>query len=307
MSRALAAWDRFWFEPTSTSPVGIWRICFGLMAVGWTISLAPDLFTFFSDDGFMQEQPVGQAWSVLGWLPGDATLVLLYVLTLAGALLVTVGCFSRLASILVFVGVVSFTRRDPYVFNAGDNLLRAMAFYVMLTPSGAALSVDRWRRARERFWDSPKHAPWALRLMQIQLSVVYLSGVWGKLQGPLWNDGTAVYYALELEDIDRLPLPSVLGHSLLLINLQTYGTIAVEAAIGILVWNRVARVYVLAIGALLHLTIDYAILVGFFSFAMLAAYTTFIFPEWLDGRLVMLRSRLRRSPLQLRTAGRHRD
>ena len=48
----------------------------------------------------------------------------------------------------------------------------------------------------------------------------------------------------------------------------------------------------LVAGVLFHLAIDYAFLVGFFSFAMLVCYTVFISPEWLDARLARLRWRL---------------
>lgn len=87
-----------------------------------------------------------------------------------------------------------------------------IAFYLVLAPSGAALSVDRWRRAKDRFWEFPQRAPWALRLIQVQISVVYLSTVWSKVQGTTWNDGTAVSYALRMDAV-VLTVRDRLSHS----------------------------------------------------------------------------------------------
>lgn len=295
VGRLVEIWERFWFAPTSTATVALVRIAFGLLALAWTLALGPDLFTFFSTDGIQSEQPPGWGWGLLLWFPSDPVVVTLYVLLVAACICLTVGLFSRLASVIVFIGILSFQRRMPWILNSGDVVLRVTAFYLMLAPTGAALSVDRWRRARDRFWEFPKRAPWALRLIQVQLSVIYLSAVWSKMQGASWNNGSAVYYALSVEDIRRFAVPSFVLESELLVNLQTYGTLVVEAAIGVLVWNRVMRPYVLALGVFLHGSLDYAMLLVFFSHAMVVCYLAFVSPEWLEARALALRERLKRS------------
>src|SRR5439155_9574705 len=135
-------------------------------------------------------------WGLLNGAPGDAMVVGLYIVLLVAAVCLVVGLRTRVAGAVVFVAILSFERRDPFVFNAGDTLIRVMALYLLLAPSGASLSLDRLRRARDRFWEFPARAPWALRLIQVQVSVIYLSTVWEKLQGETWRDGTAVSYAL---------------------------------------------------------------------------------------------------------------
>jgi hypothetical protein len=285
-------WDRFWFTPESTSVVALVRVAFGLLVLGWTAALGPDLFSFFSSRGIVAAHPPHQPWGVLGWFPTDTALVVIYVALLAASLCLIVGYHSRLAAFLVFVGVLSFQRRNPFVFNAGELVVRAIAFYLLFAPTGAALSVDRWRTARERFWQCPRRAPWALRLMQIQLSVIYLAAVWAKAQGKTWNDGTAVYYALKLGDLARFSVPSILIDSPVLMDLATYGTLALELALGILVWHRQLRPWVVLVGIAFHLAIDYAFLVGFFSLAMIVCYLAFVSPEYLDAQLERLRRRL---------------
>jgi hypothetical protein len=77
----------------------------------------------------------------------------------------------------------------------------------------------------------------------------------------------------------------------LLVNLLTYGTLAIEAAIGILVWNRALRPWVLGLGVALHIGIDLALRVGFFSYALFVLYVAFLPPDWVSARLLAIRER----------------
>jgi hypothetical protein len=296
-------WQRFWFEPQPTSTLALLRVWFGLIALAWTVALAPDLGAFFSSTGILPSQPGGSGvWGVLGVFHSDAAVGLMFVALLFACMALIAGFHTRLAAVVVFVGILSFQRRDPFVFNSGDGLVRLIAFYLMLAPAGAALSIDRWRRARDRFWEFPMRAPWALRLIQIQLSVVYLSTLWLKLQGSTWNNGTAVSYAQRLTDLSRFPLPPFVFHSATISNLATWGTLVVEASVPILIWNRRLRPYVAVVGISLHLAIDYSIRVGFFSMAMIALYISFLDPQWASQRLLVLRDALeRRRAVQRRT------
>jgi Vitamin K-dependent gamma-carboxylase len=295
-----AAWEQFWFEPEATSTLAVVRIAFGVLVFAWTLSLAPDLGAFFGQGGVLAAQPGGSGvWGVLGLFHTDFAVEVVFVVMLLAAASLTVGYQTRLASALVFVGILSLERRDPYVFNTGDGLLRLIAFYLMLAPAGEALSLDRLRLHRENFWAFPRRSPWTLRLMQVQLSVLYLSGLWVKLQGTTWNNGTAVSYAMRISDLNRFPLPGTLTHSLLLSNLLTFGTLAVEASVPVLVWNRRLRLPVLLVGASLHLGIEYSIRVGFFSLAMLTLYLAFLDPDWTARRLRALRR-----PVERRSAER---
>ena len=195
----------------------------------------------------------------------------------------------RLASIVVFVGIVSFEHRAASIWNSGDGLLRNITFLLMFAPAGASLSVDRWRRAHDRFWEFPARAPWALRLVQIQLSAVYLGAVWLKLHAPAWLHGTAVSYAARLEDFPRFPLPNVFSHSPFFSSVLTYWTIAVELMVGILVWNRAARPLVLSLGVALHVTVGLNMELGFFSETMLAVYLAFLTPTFASACILALR------------------
>jgi uncharacterized membrane protein YphA (DoxX/SURF4 family) len=299
VNRAAAAWERFWFRPVETSTLALFRIAFGIVVIAWTISLAPALYAFFGEDGVLPVHPDAGtgSWGVLELSSSNAAVTVLYLLLLVAGLCLVVGFRTRLAAVVVFVCLVSFGRRDPWVLNSGDLLLSVLAFYLMLAPSGAALSVDRWLKARSRFWEFPLRSLWPLRLIQVQVSLLYFFAVWQKVRGQTWNDGTAVSYALRIEDLERFPVPDFITDSLFVVNLLTFGTLAVELALAILVWNRKLRPWVLLAGVSLHLGIDYAVRVGFFSYAALVAYVAFLPPETVSAWVYRLRDRAARSPL----------
>jgi hypothetical protein len=290
------AWDRFWFNPTSTSTLAVIRIAFGFLVLCWTISLGPDLMDFFSRSGIIP--PLGNEgarWGILRIFPSDGAVIAVYVALLVASVLLMIGQWTRVAAVVVFLGIMSFERRNTFVFNSGDGLLRVLALYLALAPSGVALSLTRWRKAKERFWEFPLRAPWAVRLIQIQLSVLYVSTVWSKLRGSSWNDGTAVSYSMRIEDLVRFRTPSFITDSLLISNLMTFGTLAIEVSLGILVWNRRLRPWVLGLGILLHVSIALSVRVGFFTAALLVAYIAFVPTGSMERLLDRTRAGLGRS------------
>jgi hypothetical protein len=290
-----SAWERFWFTSVETSTLALFRIAVGIVVVGWTLALAPSLYAFYSRDGILPTYPEYEgslAWGLLEWFPSSAAVTLIYFALLLASICLLVGFATRIAAVIVFICMVSFAHRNPWVLNSGDLLVQLLVFYVMLAPAGESLSVDRWLKPGRPFWEFPRRSIWPLRLVQIQISIVYIAAVWDKLRGATWNDGTAVSYALRIEDLDRFPVPAFVTDSLILANFLTFGTLAIEFALAVLVWNRVLRPWVLLLGVTLHLGIDYGVRVGFFSWAILVAYVAFIPPESARSFILGARARL---------------
>lgn len=292
-TRAWVAWERFFFTPESTAPLAVFRIAYGVVITMWTLTQLPHLFVFYGPRGVLPTPPpvnVGQ-WSVLTTFNSVPALAVVWVATLVAALALTVGASPRVAAIVLLVGIIAFTRRDPYVLNSGDILLRVLAVYLIFAPSGDSLSWDRWRRDRARFWEFPRRAPWAIRMLQVQLSVIYVAAVWAKMQGDVWRNGTAITYALRMSDQLRFPTPEFVAGSPLLVEWLTIATLLTELSIGLCVWNRRARPWVLGAGFLMHLGIEVFIMVGFFSIGMWCLYLVFLPPSATERTVLLLRDR----------------
>lgn len=279
--RAYERWCQFWFEPQETATLAIMRVLFGLVVLVWALTLLPDLRAFFTPEGVLPSQQYSGLAGVWGLfsLSSSYTVLLIAVIAIAiAAVCMTLGILTRVAAIVIWLGVMAFTRRNPYVANSGDLYMRVIAFYLLLTPAGASLSLRRWLRERDRFWEFPRRSLWGLRLLQLQVSIVYVTAVWDKVSsGPLWNNGTALSYIWRIKDVGRFPTPALATNGLD-INLATYGTLAIELSLGVLIWNRRLRPWVVLLGILLHLGIEYSIRVGYFSLLSIIGLCAFISP-----------------------------
>ena len=285
----IRAWNRWAFDPVDTAPMAALRIAVGLLTIGWALSLLPDAQAFLGSDGVQRSLPHvdSGAWVVpLG--PPYAVLAVLLVAAVALAL----GWRTRVASVVVAVLLLAIQRRDPWVLNSGDLLLRELALFVALMPAGETWSLDARRRGGSR-----DRAPWALRLVQLQVSGLYLFSVWAKVRGHSWNDGTAVGTALQLEDLQRFALPASVTTSLAVSAVLTYAALAVEASLAVGLWLPRLRYWVMAAGVGLHLGIEASLLIGWFSLAVIASYVVFVPPGDLRRAVLRLRAQAARRRL----------
>jgi hypothetical protein len=291
---ATKRWEAFWFAPTDPASLAVVRIAVGAVVTLWTLSLAPDLGALLARSGVVGGAVPAEswwAWSVLGWDGSDLTLAVLYLALLAASLALVAGWHARIAAAVVFVALTSIVRANPYAFNSGDTLLRLLALFLVVAPSGAAFGLDARRRTARATIPA-----WPLRLIQIQVSVMYLAAVWGKLHGAASRDGSATWYATRLPDLTRFPAPDVLGHSAGVAHAATYGTMLAEVLVAVLIWNRRTRWVALLVGVALHGSIELSIRVGFFTLAVFAAYASFLDPAAVRSAVAAARLRVQQGP-----------
>ncbi|KAB7752106.1 HTTM domain-containing protein [Mycolicibacterium mucogenicum] len=283
---AVRAWRTFWFHTEPGYTLGIVRITFGVLAFLWSLELGIDLYDKFAVDGIVPEAPTYPfLWGLFYVYQSHQAFLIGWIVLMVASIVMTVGWHSRLASIVVFVMIMSFERRNPWIFNSGDALIRIISLYLALSPCGAALSLDQRRRTGS-FWTAQKIKMWSLRLLQVQVSIIYIGTVISKLHGDTWQNGTAVSYSLRLQDMLILPTPHWMTDTPLVANAMTWGTLLVEFAVGVLVWNKRWRTRVLIAGVFLHLTIMLTMVVGFFSIAMFVLYLSFV--PWERSRAIAL-------------------
>ncbi|HUR52163.1 MAG TPA: HTTM domain-containing protein [Mycobacteriales bacterium] len=284
----MSAFRRWAFGPVDTAPMAALRIACGLLVVGWCLSLVPDVSTFLADDGVTSGPVDGTRgwWAINTGMPWLTLGVLL-----AAAVALALGWHTRVAAVLVAVGLLVVQRRDVYVLNSGDLLLRQLAIYVALMPAGETWSLD----ARRRGTSSPR-APWGLRMLQIQVSLLYFFSVVAKLHGDSWQNGTAVGRAVQLADLQRFLVPQGIATSVTASALLTYGTLVVEGALVFGLWLPRFRWWVMAAGVSIHLGIEATLLIGWFSLTVISCYLAFVPPETLRRVVGAVLERLGREP-----------
>lgn len=284
-----SAWTRFWHVPLRAERLAATRILFGVaLLTDQLFQYLPHFAEFFGPEGIA---PAGlhDRWLLKNWhwrilLLGTDDLAVLYLvffLWVGVTVAFTLGWHTRLMNVVLWFLTSCFLNRNPCILNGGDDTLIVGIFLLMLTPSGLALSLD----ARRRRSAVPALVPaWPVRVLQIQLAVIYLSTGLVKLKGSgvfegTWWDGTSIHYVLNYVTMTRwsfaqLPLPLWMTAPL------TYVSVWWETLFPLLVLQRWTRKWALWFGVLFHIGIYLTIEVGWFSFYTLAFYGVWIPDEF---------------------------
>jgi hypothetical protein len=280
------AWNEFFFAPQSPVPIALFRVLYGLLLIANLTLLRPDWLAWYGEHSWtrvptmFQVEP-GLRLNLFTVMPHDDPWVeALFWVFLAVAVFLTFGFLTRISSVAAFLCLASIQQRNLYIIHSGDTFLRVAGFFLMFAPAGAALSVDRLirrRRGKEGPEIQPK-APWAQRMIQFELALLYFVTFWWKSTGAAWVNGTAVYYLNHLSDYQRFPLPSW-AEQTIFVKLGSWLTLVVEFSLGVLVWFKELRYPVLLGGLLFHLFLEYRLEVPLFQWTVLSAYVLFIDPR----------------------------
>ena len=276
--------QRVLFAPVVAWPIAIARVLLGLTCLGWAISMMFDVSPLLSPDGPVPLELASLEWALFELATERSVWIALVVIAVC-AISVTVGFKPTPFLLVAFFLLVSVQRRNPLIVNSGDLIMTNLLFLLALSPSSAAFSVDRWRRhGRSSLRTAPLVAPLGMRLIQLQMMVAYFVAFWSK-SGALWTEGVAVSTVLRLENLRRFTPPSLFRENILIAAVTTWGTLALELALAMFLWNRRARPFLIGLGVLLHLFIDAFMLVGFFSVTMFAGLFTFLNGENIQKRI----------------------
>ncbi|MEU1149009.1 HTTM domain-containing protein [Streptomyces sp. NPDC005863] len=116
-----------------------------------------------------------------------------------------------------------------------------------------------------------------LLVIMVEACLIYATAGWYKIQGSRWQDGTAVYYPLNLDYFSPWPaLSELLSSHGIMVLLVTYGTVAVQVAFPFTLFNRRVKNVLLAAMIVEHSVIAVVLGLPFFSLAMIAADSVFL-------------------------------
>ena len=97
----------------------------------------------------------------------------------------------------------------------------------------------------------------------------------------MWVNGTALYYTTRLEDFRRFYFAPI-AENIEILKFLTWSTLFVEFSLFTLIWLKDLRYIVIALGLLLHISIDLSMNLPTFQWLMMAAFIPFIYPEDLE-------------------------
>jgi Vitamin K-dependent gamma-carboxylase len=292
---AWEGWNRFWFTPADPATLGLIRICAGLILFYTHLAWTPGLNEFFGQHGWLPPETIAQLpghstlmWSWFYWITSPAVLWIVHVAALVVFALLTIGLWSRPMSILAFLATVSYANRASLAQFGLDDTNAMLAMYLMVGPSGAAYSVDRWLKRRKSGGalaiEPLIGANVAIRLFQVHLCIVYLFSGLGKIVGAVWWDGRAIWGVIANLEYQSFDLTWLSAHPWI-IALLTHVTVFWETFYCALVWPRLTRPLVIAMAAGVHLGIGAFFGMWTFGLAMLTANLAFVSP-WVVRRVI---------------------
>ncbi|MGW6455228.1 HTTM domain-containing protein [Streptomyces sp. NPDC055078] len=136
----------------------------------------------------------------------------------------------------------------------------------------------------------------ALLVIMAEVCLIYATAGWYKVQGSRWQDGTALYYPLQLDYFTPWPaLSDLLASGGVMVMLLTYGTVIVQVAFPFTLFNRRVKNVLLVAMILEHAGIAVLLGLPFFSLAMIAADAVFLptaFLVWAGAKAARGRTRL---------------
>ncbi len=197
-----------------------------------------------------------------------------------GTIAMLLGMFSQVAAgalaLVLFYATERYGRVDEMWHHHHVRLLLTAVACIALAPCGRSYSWDRWRAVR-RGTALPERGPqWAVKLIAVQLSAVYLWGAVQKLEMP-WLTGDRFEAQLLQFVFDSDP-PAIPGWHLG-IQLFALGTIVLEVALAVGLWWRPAQRWLIPIGILFHTLIYVTLPVTIFSVLSCLLYLAYLDPD----------------------------
>lgn len=156
----------------------------------------------------------------------------------------------------------------------------------MLCPCGAVWSVDRlWRRWRGNDPPILCVAPWAIRLLFVQMIVMYFCNGVYKLFGESWREGDSLHYVMGDFTLTRFS-PGAVPLPRWLMRVMTWSVLCWEVSFPLLVvLHRWTRLVALLFGVAFHLGILGSMELGFFVPYALCLYLPLVpWRRWLGPR-----------------------
>ena len=271
--------------------LALFRVCVGLIILFDVATLLPDLNTFYADDGLLPRASLFTHWPspwavsihvMSGAASVQAALLLVQAACAIGLL---VGYRTRWMSVLSWILMASLHRRNHMVIGGGDDYLRLLLFWSMFLPMGARYSLGSFFHPSRQ--PPPARAfSWGTAAMLLQTTVGYLVAAYHKWNLPTWREGTAIYYALSVDNYAKesgeflLRFPSLL-HGL------TRATVWFELVGSLLLFCPVLTgpVRTLAVLGFLLLHLGFYLSMHLMLFPWVSAAAMLVFlPSWFWGR-----------------------
>ncbi|WP_019179928.1 HTTM domain-containing protein [Microbacterium yannicii] len=287
-------WQRFaaWLTGAQRATVSfsILRILYGIAMLIVLIPSLPDRHYLWGAGSWWVEPEAKRRgwWEPLRLLFSKDSLFwfdVAYAVLLVLVLLFLVGFKTRWVTPVLLVFWVGLSTNSTLLTNGGDTLMRIVLLFVVFANLSEHFSVDAWLRRRSaKRGREPRALPrwlprwlvnWAhntvLILCCYQIFLVYLVSSVLKLAGEEWLEGSAIYYALSIDQFRVFPVLSDLVWQFTpAIVLGSWLALWVQLLLPVMAIWRPTRYIAVALITGMHLGIAILLSLWPFSLAMIA-------------------------------------
>jgi hypothetical protein len=281
-------------QPHSVASVGFLRMMIGIVSTAFFLRHYAERGLFFGPQGVygidaLREQlELTGSFSLYSLTDASWWFELCFHAGLVTSVAVAIGVGGRSVLAAHYVLLWSLFMTNPSFMDGGDAVLSACTVFLLCTRcySRFTLVPDRLTDAKKT--DQPVvsvlHNTGVL-LIAAQLCIVYLMAGLYKVQGTLWQDGTALYYILRVPEFFWPGVTPLLFSQGWLMVISAYGVVLASIFFPVLVFFQAGRGVAVIVMIALHAGIG--LMMGLTSFAliMIAADTVFVNIHVENGRL----------------------
>ncbi|GAA1680628.1 hypothetical protein GCM10010977_21020 [Citricoccus zhacaiensis] len=302
-------WILDWFLLNRHADYGlaVMRIASGTLLVGWLVFNLPIASRIWGPGSAYWDEYreiLGYQWPLdILRDAGPGLFWAWYLIAIALAVAFVLGWRTRAVTPLLFIFYTAINAQNTPISDGGNYFIRIMLIYLIFADISRRWSLDSRRRRKKGLGETQTGTVLhnlALVLVVGQLCLVYLEAGLYKVQGSLWQDGTAIYYPVQSEAYGVFPwLADLLTFSSWAVVLVTYFTVIVQIAFPFLLFHRVTRRIALVSILAMHLGIAVVMGLPFFSGIMASADAVLVsgatwvtIAAWGRARFSGLRARL---------------
>ncbi len=285
------------------------RISLGCWAVYYLVLHWPVRHTLLGPDGvWPHEKFLEDTFLNLFQLSSSPVYFdVVYHLAIAVAIAYALGLWSRLMGVLQWAMIWSLQDRNPFLGDGGDNIMRIVLLFLILVNTGAYFSLDATSRVQsanspfQRFRASVSNLlrpslavahNLGVFLIIAQLCLLYSSTGLYKVMGELWQNGTALYYILRVDEYSWPGVAEVLYRNPYLVVGGTYATVFFELLFTPSLLYKWTRYLAMLAGFVFHMCI--AVFMGLITFgwSMVSYYPLLVTDKEYKALGTWLRERL---------------
>jgi Vitamin K-dependent gamma-carboxylase len=298
VATVIRGWNDFFHSRTGRNGCrlgGIIRIGFAVLFLYDRILLGLDLDLFFCPEDGLVPFTVGHEdgdfddkagnWTLFRLAPtsGSFLKVFHWIGCLHGLLLL-LGVAPRFQLLGIYVNIVSYLNHNRLVWDGEDIMFKLWALLLFFLPLDHFTAYDlfaqncsssTFRQTKDQ--DSSTWPMWPFRLWQIQICAIYFGTALGKLNGPEWPSGMALYYTSHMSDFfPGIFNPDFLFHRMLPLKLLCWTILVLETACVATVWIPVLRIPTVITMIVLHVGIESSIVMHCFEWLAIVGWLVFL-------------------------------